>query len=153
MDESNPNWYTHAIDINFQRFQIHSERMSITNKCFNILNTKQRPGFDPRVRKIPWRREWQSTPVFLPGKSHGQRSVVGYSPWGCKESDMTEGLTLQASTICKLEKNQNRLTWQCRNFILQLKRSELEWLANSVDTLHHNESFFLRFFSAYMYVD
>ena len=40
--------------------------------------------------KIPWRRKWQSTPVFLPGKSHGQRSLVVYSPWGHKESDMTE---------------------------------------------------------------
>ena len=37
-------------------------------------------GFDPWVRKIPWRRKWQPTPVFLPGKSHGQRSLVGYSP-------------------------------------------------------------------------
>ena len=40
--------------------------------------------------KILWRREWQSTPVFLPGEFHGQRSLVGYSPWGCKELDMTE---------------------------------------------------------------
>ena len=39
-----------------------------------------------------WRRKWQPTPVFLPGESHGQRSLVGYSPWGCKESDMTERL-------------------------------------------------------------
>ena len=39
-----------------------------------------------------WRRKWQPTPVLLPGKSHGQRSPVGYSPWGCKESDMTERL-------------------------------------------------------------
>ena len=54
----------------------------------------RRPGFDPWVRKIPWRREWQPTPVFLPGKSHGRRSLAGYSPWGCKESDMTERLTL-----------------------------------------------------------
>ena len=38
---------------------------------------------------IPWKRTWQPTPVFLPGKSHGQRSLLGYSPWGCKESDMT----------------------------------------------------------------
>ena len=44
----------------------------------------------PWVRKIPWRRTWQSTPVFLPGELHGQRSLVGYSPWGPKESDMTE---------------------------------------------------------------
>ena len=52
-----------------------------------------RPGFDPWVRKIPWRRKWQSTPVLLPGKSHGQRSLVGYSPWERKESDTTWHLT------------------------------------------------------------
>ena len=40
--------------------------------------------------KIPWRREWQSTPVFLAGKSHGQRSPASHSPWGCKELDTTE---------------------------------------------------------------
>ena len=45
------------------------------------------------VGKIPWRREWQPTPVFLPGETRGQRSLAGYSPWGCKESDMTERLT------------------------------------------------------------
>ena len=39
-------------------------------------------GSIPGVGKTPWRRKWQSTPVLLPGKSHGQRSVVGYSPWG-----------------------------------------------------------------------
>ena len=50
----------------------------------------KRLSFGPWVRKIPWRRKWQPTPVFLPGKSHGQRSLVGYSPWGHKESDTTE---------------------------------------------------------------
>ena len=40
----------------------------------------QKPGFCPWVRKIPWRMEWLSTPVFLPGESHGQRCLVGYSP-------------------------------------------------------------------------
>ena len=40
------------------------------------------PGFDPWVEKFPWRRKWQSTPGFLPGKSHGRRSLVGCSPWG-----------------------------------------------------------------------
>ena len=44
----------------------------------------KRCGFDSWVRKILWRRKWQSTPVFLPGKSHGQRSLAGYSPWGCR---------------------------------------------------------------------
>ena len=51
-----------------------------------------RPGFYPWVGKILRRRKWQPTPVLLPGKSHGQRSIVGYSPQGCKELDMTEWL-------------------------------------------------------------
>ena len=46
---------------------------------------------DPWVRKIPWRSAWQPTLVFLLGKSHGQRSLAGYSPWGHKELDRTEG--------------------------------------------------------------
>ena len=46
--------------------------------------------FDPWVRRIPWSRKWQPTPVFLPGKCHGQRSLADYSPWGLKESDTTE---------------------------------------------------------------
>ena len=44
----------------------------------------------PWVRKISWRKAWQPTPVFLPGESYGQRSLAGYSPWGQKQSDMTE---------------------------------------------------------------
>ena len=56
----------------------------------------RRPGFDPWVGKTPWRRAWQPTLVFLPGESHGQRSLVGYSPWGHRESDMTEQLSIIA---------------------------------------------------------
>ena len=52
----------------------------------------KRHGFDPWVRKIPWRRAWKPTQVFLPGESRGQRSLAGYSPEGCKESDMTEAI-------------------------------------------------------------
>ena len=44
----------------------------------------RRLPFDPWVRNVPWRRKWQPTPVFLPGESQGLRSLVGYSPWGCK---------------------------------------------------------------------
>ena len=54
----------------------------------------RRHRLDPRVGKIPWRRQWQPTPVFLPEESHGQRSLAGYSPWGHKESDTTGRLTL-----------------------------------------------------------
>ena len=47
-------------------------------------------GFHPQVGKIPWRKSQQPTPVFLPGKAHGQRSLAGYSPWGLKDLYMTE---------------------------------------------------------------
>ena len=57
------------------------------------------PGFCPWVRKIPWRREWLPTPAFLPGEFHGQRRLVGYSPWGRKKSDTTERLTFSLFTI------------------------------------------------------
>ena len=54
----------------------------------------RRPGFDPWVGKIPWRRKCLPTPIFLPGELHRQRSPAGYSPWGHKESDMTERFSL-----------------------------------------------------------
>ena len=46
--------------------------------------------FNPWIRKIPWRKKWKPTPVFLPRKFQGQRNLADYSPWGCKELDMTE---------------------------------------------------------------
>ena len=57
----------------------------------------RRHRFDPW--KIPWRRKRQPTPVFLPGKFHGQRSMAGYSPWGCRELDMTEQLSTHTGAI------------------------------------------------------
>ena len=54
--------------------------------------------FSPRVGKLPWRRKWQPTPVFLPGKSHRQRSLAGYSPWDCQESDMTDPMSVHTHT-------------------------------------------------------
>ena len=53
------------------------------------LPVMQEIRFDTWVGKIPWRREWQPTPVFLPEEFHGQRRLAGYSPWGHKELDMT----------------------------------------------------------------
>ena len=49
-------------------------------------------GTRPKFDTCPWKRQWHPTPVLLPGKSHGQRSLVGYSPWGLEESDTTERL-------------------------------------------------------------
>ena len=63
----------------------------------------RRCGSDPWVRKIPWRRRWQPTPVFLPGESHGQRSLVDYSPWGHRESDMTDWVTKQQHVVNALD--------------------------------------------------
>ena len=63
----------------------------VKNLPANAGDTRQ--GFDPWVRKIPCKRAWQPTPVFLPGESHGQKTLEGYSPWCYKESDMTKLLT------------------------------------------------------------
>ena len=73
----------------------------------------RRLGFNPWVRKIPWRRKWQPTPIVLPGKSHGWRSLAGYSLWGHKESNTTEHMHActhvhthkQLKLKCKLSRN------------------------------------------------
>ena len=87
-------------------------RLSVCLHC-------RRPGFDPWVGKIPWRRKWHPTPVLLPGKSHGWKSLVGYSPWSHKESNTTERLhfhfSLKAATIINSNsqmKRQQTLAWR-----------------------------------------
>ena len=67
--------------------------------------------FDPWVGKILWRRKWQPTPVLLPGKSHGWRSLVGYSLWGRKELDTTERLH-SLTSLTKESTNDKRLKSQ-----------------------------------------
>ena len=56
-------------------------------------------GSIPWLGRSPWRRKWQPTPVLLPGKSRGRRNLVGYSPWGRKESDMTENFTFTFKSV------------------------------------------------------
>ena len=68
-----------------------------------------RTRFNSWVRKIPWRRKWQPTPGLLPGKSHGQRRLVGYNPWGPKESDTTERLNFHFLTLVVSEREY--LSW------------------------------------------
>ena len=63
----------------------------------------RRCGFDPWVGNIPWRKPWQPTPVFLLGKFHGQRSLVDYSPWGCKDLDMTEQLNTHTQLLDRIQ--------------------------------------------------
>ena len=60
---------------------IHTNGLPWWLRWLSILLQRRRPGFDSWVGKSPWRREWQPTPVFLPGEFHPQRSLVGYSPW------------------------------------------------------------------------
>ena len=67
----------------------------------HLQGCRQGCSFDPWVGKIPWRRKWQPTPVFLPGKFHEQRILVGYSPWGCKSQTWLSDQT--ATTIHKLQ--------------------------------------------------
>ena len=81
-----------------------------------------RPMFDPWVGKIPWRRKWQPTPVFLPGESHRQRSLVVYGPWGCKELNTTEWLTLDfPQFIPNATSRSSYLKCDCNLFIFLLK--------------------------------
>ena len=72
---------------------LHCGGLSWSLRRYRICLQCRRPGFNPWVRKIPWRRQWQLTPAFSPGKSHGQRSLAGYRPRGCKVSDTTEQIT------------------------------------------------------------
>ena len=60
----------------------------------------KRHGFDSWVKKIPWKTAGQPTPVFFPEESHGQRGLAGYSPWGCKELDITE-VTQHTQNVCE----------------------------------------------------
>ena len=87
-----------------------------------------RPGFNPWDGKISWRRKRQLTPVFLPGEPHGRRSLVGYSPWGLKESDMTERPSLPR--VDKLFMITQRGTWQfimkhCLNYRILSRYSQM----------------------------
>ena len=71
--------------------------VSLVTQIIKNLPPMRETGLDPWVRKIPWRRKWQPTPVFLPGDSHGGRSLAGHSPRGREEWDTTGRLTLTHS--------------------------------------------------------
>ena len=70
----------------------------VKNLLANV-RTHRRCRFDSWIRKIPWRTKWQPPPVFLPGESHVQRSLVGYSPQGLKESDATEQARMHTTSL------------------------------------------------------
>ena len=70
-----------------------SQVAQVKNPPTNARRHKRRE-FDPWVKKVPWSKKWQPASVFLPGESHGMRSLAGYSPWGRKEPDTTEWLSM-----------------------------------------------------------
>ena len=84
-----------------------------------------RPGLDPWVGKIPWRRAWQLTPVFLPEESPWTEEPGSYSPWACKESDTTERLHFHFSLSCTGGGNGNPLQHSC----LENRRDGGAWWA------------------------
>ena len=89
----------------------------------------RRHAFNPWVRKIPWRKDRPPIPVFLPGESHEQRSLAGYSPWGQKESSMTEQLSTKCPTVALSDS-----CYLCQSvlFVLSLKMGVFMLLLNFV---------------------
>ena len=88
----------------------------------------KRPGFGPWVGKILWRRKWQPTPVFLLGKSHARGALVGYSPWGYKESNMAEHVLLYCIVHILQDTGklpQERMIWYLMPAVLRLRNPVL----------------------------
>ena len=101
-------------------------------------------GFDPRDRNIPWRRKWQPTPVFLPGKSQGQIRLTGYSPWGHKRVGHNKLVMDRRAAIHGVAKSRTRLsdwteqltqTFFFKKDFLKKKKKKTKWLLTSLFTL------------------
>ena len=119
----------------------------------------RRHGFNSWVGEIPWWREWLPTPVSLPGESHGQWSLVGYSPWGRKEPDTTERLHFHFSLSCIGEGNGNPLQCSCLEnprdggdwwaaiYGVAQNQTRLKWLSSSSSS----STLFSIIFSHYFY--
>ena len=91
--------------LGFESFRDSQVPLVVKNPPAHTGDTKG--GFDPTVGKIPWRRKWRPTPVFLPGESHGHRRLVDYSPWGDTELDMPEGLSTTVHFHLQMEPSQH----------------------------------------------
>ena len=99
-----------------------------------MQETQERPGFDPWVGKILWRRKQQPTPIFLPGEFHGQKSLVGCSPKGCKELDTTEWLSTQWVKV---------FTIQTKNYFqpntVQTVKFSVKWVKETFSNIHNKD--------------
>ena len=101
----------------------------------------KRLGFDPWVWKIPWRMKWPPTPVFLPEKSHGERSLAGYSPWGHKELDMYREFTQRVAKLgfeLKLPLSIVIFSWMKYKLpsLVKSEKEEANWLIASSNRLY-----------------
>ena len=90
-----------AVAKNKQKAKVHKTKR--TSVWLHEEQCGKRCGPTARKGPVLWRRKWQPTPEFLPGESHGQRSLAGYSPWGRKESDTTEWLTVAVVSCSDLD--------------------------------------------------
>ena len=100
-------------------------------------------GLDSWVRKILWRREWQPTPGFWPGESHGQRSLVGYSPWGCKELDMPKTTHTQIGETAGEPKNNSSFYWERLRWYnkksIPVSKSSTQWVISHTFEIMKNK--------------
>ena len=120
---------------------------------FSICLQCRRPGFALWVGKIPWRWEWQPTLVFLPGEFYGQRSLARYCPWGCKELDMTEQLTLARLIHYSFLNPSETITFEnyfsasvrcTENCTICSRHCSTEWTpfsTTTLDLMSHNQCF------------
>ena len=117
--------YFKKIPAQFLKYNTSLVAQMVERVCLQCM----RPGFYPWVGKIPRRRKWQPTPVFLPAKSHGRRSLAGYSLWGCKESDTTEQLHIH------LLQHSNKRALFKKNVISNVSKGILMLVAQSCPSL------------------
>ena len=101
---------------------------SLVAQMVKHLPAMRRPRFNSWVGKISWRRKWQHTPVLLPGESHGQRSLVGYSPWGLKELDMTSLSLSWRPTRSSRTNTQKRCPFHHRGLECKSRKSRNTWI-------------------------
>ena len=107
------NHFVIKVQIFFFKFHLNALLWaSLAAQTVRIRLHCRRPQFNPEVGKIPWRREQLPTPVFLPGDFYGQRSLAGYSPWGCKELDTTEQLSLSLTIFKHTFLSQTQVFYQ-----------------------------------------
>ena len=108
------------------------KKSTIIVTCFPVVKNLPANAGDARDTgsgRFPWRRKWQPNPVFLPGKFHGQRSLAGYNPWGCKDSNRNEQLSTRRAKKTEAGLSLLQLLPFCQN----LSMPHFFWLTNATN--------------------